>query len=199
MYANPAPLTSRAVVAVDVLHFILTDHNLDVVVSIVSLKQNVYFLGIFIWPHWPGDAVASAWPPVPTRPPGLGSDLGNAWSPAEVHGRAVWQHGDRGVSPDVVSEEETVERKVHYRMLTNLSLETWRASPPHPWWFGGTGGGLLEAQLCWGWVTSYPFDGLGTLNECLRTWPWPPPNRPLKASVCPSSESLALSVLCRSS
>lgn len=48
MYANPAPLTSRAVVAVDVLHFILTDHNLDVVVSIVSLKQNVYFLGIFI-------------------------------------------------------------------------------------------------------------------------------------------------------
>ena len=46
MFPNPAPLTSRAVVAVDVTHFILADHDLDVVVSIISEKKKFYFYAV---------------------------------------------------------------------------------------------------------------------------------------------------------
>ena len=46
MFPNPAPLTSRAVVAVDVTHFILADHDLDVVVSIISEKKKFYLYAV---------------------------------------------------------------------------------------------------------------------------------------------------------
>ena len=46
MFPNPAPLTSRAVVTVDVTHFILADHDLDVVVSIISEKKKFYFYAV---------------------------------------------------------------------------------------------------------------------------------------------------------
>ena len=136
MFSNAAPLTSRAVVAVDIPHFILADHDLDVVVSIISLKKKFQFLIIFICLqlHVPVDAIASARPSVQIRPPRLGRDLGNARPPPEVHGRAVRQHRDCGVSPDVVSDKSRRQfsEKIHYRMLINLSLVTWSASPPHP-------------------------------------------------------------------
>ena len=47
MFSNAAPLTSRAVVAVDIPHFILADHDLDVVVSIISLKKKFQFQNNF--------------------------------------------------------------------------------------------------------------------------------------------------------
>ena len=136
MFSNAAPLTSRAVVAVDIPHFILADHDLDVVVSIISLKKKFQFLIIFICLqlHVPVDAIASARPSVQIRPPRLGRDLGNARPPPEVHGRAVRQHRDCGVSPDVVSDknEETVFREdslsnVNQPVARNMECLT---SPP---------------------------------------------------------------------
>ena len=131
MYANPAPLTCRAVVAVDVLHFVLTDHYLDVVVSIVSLRRNVYFL-----------AFSSDLTDLVMLSPPL--DL---LSPLGLRGSAVTS-AMLGLLPRFTAAPsdstetaeclrmlylmKTVERKGHYRMLINLSLETWRASPPHP-------------------------------------------------------------------
>ena len=117
-------------VAVDVLHFVLTDHYLDVVVAIVSSKRNLHFYKPYILT----DLLVS--PPLD-----LLSPLGLRFSAVTSAMLGLLPRFRAALSDSTETaeclrmlylSEESLEKKIHYRMLINLSLETWRASPPHP-------------------------------------------------------------------